>query len=162
MSNELLRKLAKEDSRWRVVAFKLCGSKELADDLVQDMYLKCANYEDVNSGFVYKVLRNLFLAHVKKKQNVRIEELHYLEYKESTFEPSDYEQDILNKFDELYWTDQDLIRERYDRSLRQIQEAYPMIHFCYAHRQITKSIKEILGDDFDTHYNNKNNKRNKK
>lgn len=154
MSNELLTELAKEDARWRNVALKLCGSKELADDLVQEMYLKVASYEKVNSNFVYKVLTNLFISYVRERKNVRIEEHNYLECKDKAFEPNDYEMELLKKFDSLYWTDQDLIRESYDRSVRGIQEAYPMIHYGYAHRQIIKALKEILGTNFETHYNN--------
>tara|TARA_R110000772_G_scaffold33245_6_gene81044 strand:+ start:7826 stop:8320 length:495 start_codon:yes stop_codon:yes gene_type:complete len=150
----LLDKLVKDDARWRMVALKLCGSKEMADDLVQDMYLKVAEYESINASFVYKALKSLYIDNLRERKNARIEEHNYLECKDKSFEPNDYEQDILNKFDELYWTDQDLIRESYDRSMRQIQKMYPMINYSYAQRQILKSIKEILGKDFEDKYNN--------
>ena len=150
----LLDKLVKDDARWRMVALKLCGNKEMADDLVQDMYLKVAEYKSINASFVYKALKSLYIDNLRERKNARIEEHNYLECTDKSFEPNDYEQDILNKFDELYWTDQDLIRESYDRSMRQIQKMYPMINYSYAQRQILKSIKEILGKDFEDKYNN--------
>tara|TARA_R110000772_G_scaffold36098_6_gene86684 strand:+ start:7259 stop:7747 length:489 start_codon:yes stop_codon:yes gene_type:complete len=158
MNNQLLTELAKEDARWRSVALKLCGDKDLADDLVQDMYLKAANLEFVKAGWVYRVLGTLFIDHVRQSKLERLDNLHYLECKEKPFEPNDYEQQVLDKFNKLYWTDQDLIRESYDRSLREIQESYPMIQYGYAQRRIVKCIKEILGDDFETQYFNNNNK----
>ena len=154
MSNKILIELSKQDARWRNVAFNLCGDKELADDLVQDMYLKAANLEYVKAGWVYRVLYNLFIDYCRERKHVRIEEHNYLECKDKAFEPTDYEQELLNRFEELYWTDQDLIRESYDRSMREIQKAYPMIHYGYAYRQINKSIRLILGDDFDKYVNN--------
>jgi len=149
-----LTDLAKDDARWRMVALKLCGNKEMADDLVQDMYLKVAEYKSINASFVYKTIKSLYIDNLRERKNARIEEHNYLECTDKSFEPNDYEQDILNKFDELYWTDQDLIRESYDRSMRQIQKMYPMINYSYAQRQILKSIKEILGKDFENKYNN--------
>ena len=150
----LLDKLVKDDARWRMIALKLCGNKEMADDLVQDMYLKVAEYKSINASFVYKTIKSLYIDNLRERKNARIEEHNYLECTDKSFEPNDYEQDILNKFDELYWTDQDLIRESYDRSMRQIQKMYPMINYSYAQRQILKSIKEILGKDFEDKYNN--------
>ena len=146
--------LAKDDARWRMVALKLCGNKQMADDLVQDMYLKVAEYKSINASFVYKTIKSLYIDNLRERKNARIEEHNYLECTDKSFEPNDYEQDILNKFDELYWTDQDLIRESYDRSMREIQKMYPMINYSYAQRQILKSIKEILGKDFEDKYNN--------
>jgi len=133
-----LNDLAKDDARWRMVALKLCGNKEMSDDLVQDMYLKVAEYKSIKSLENYDNISN----------------------RDSTFEPDDYQQSVLDKFNELYWIDQELIIESYDRSLREIQKEYPMIHYSYAHRTINKSTREVLGDDFDEKHNNKRNKRN--
>jgi|TARA_R110002020_G_scaffold50199_5_gene142085 DNA-directed RNA polymerase specialized sigma24 family protein len=154
----ILEELSKSDDRWRSVALKICGNKQIADDLVQDMYLKVATYDKVNANFVYKVITNLFLDSFKKYNPESIEPFHYLKCNDEAFEADDEQQEILDKFDNLYWIDQDLIRESYDRSMRDIQDAYPMIHYTYAHRRITLSIKEILGTDFDTVYFNNNNK----
>ena len=78
---------------------------------------------------------------------------------ETPFEADDYQQTILDKFDKLHWIDKDLIRESYDRSLREIQEEYPLIHYGFAHRRINQSMKDIFGEDFDNKYINKRNKR---
>ena len=36
----MLLELSKKDKKWRHIALKLCGNKDLADDIVQEMYLK--------------------------------------------------------------------------------------------------------------------------
>ena len=155
-----LTELSKDDARWRMVALKLCGSKEVADDLVQDMYLKVAEYESVNASFVFKTIKNLYLLSFRNKKLERLENFDDICNKDSTFEPDDYQQGVLDRFNELYWINQELIIESYDRSLREIQKEYPMIHYSYAHRTINKSTKEVLGDDFEEKHNNKRNKRN--
>ena len=153
-----LEDLAKEDSRWRMVALKLCGDKDMADDLVQEMYLKVAEYKSINASFVYRTIKNLFLLSFRNKKLERLDDYEKIAINNPTFEPDDYQQSVLDKFNELYWIEQELIIESYDRSLREIQKEYPMIHYTYAHRQINKAIREILGDDYDDKYTNTRNK----
>ena len=40
MNRELINKLTKDDAKWRNVAYKICGDYDVAQDLVQEMYLK--------------------------------------------------------------------------------------------------------------------------
>ena len=67
--------------------------------------------------------------------------------------PDDNQKNILDKFNQINELDKDLIRESYDRSLREIQKIYPTFNFMYIHRRISKSIKNILGDRY-VEYNN--------
>jgi DNA-directed RNA polymerase specialized sigma24 family protein len=41
----VLEELSKKDEYWRQIAFKICKDKYLADDLVNEMYLKLYNNE---------------------------------------------------------------------------------------------------------------------
>ncbi len=50
--------LSKKDKKWRHIALKLCGNKELADDIVQDMYLKLHDKEDLKDFYVVLKLLN--------------------------------------------------------------------------------------------------------
>mgnify|MGYP003650213551 CR=1 FL=1 len=154
----MLKELAKNHSKWVSFALKICGDEELAKDLTQEMYIKVhlKQPEYIESGYVYRIIANLFMDmhRGKKLETVSIDASHHIQNEDSTFEPDDYQQTCLDRFEDLYWTDQDLIRESYDRSLRQIESAYPMINFTYAHRQITKSVKHILGDNYETQYKN--------
>ena len=39
----MLNEICKKDKYWRTIAFAICKDKDLADDLVQDMYVKLHN-----------------------------------------------------------------------------------------------------------------------
>ncbi len=150
----VLDDLSKKDKNWRSIALKICGDESDADDLVQEMYLKVCNYKKVSVSCVYTVMMNSFIDSIKNKKEVSIAEHEYLQCQNRTFEPDDYEKEILEKYQGLTWTQRELIIESHDRSLREIEKVFPMINYGFAHRQITKGIKTILGDDFERLHNN--------
>jgi DNA-directed RNA polymerase specialized sigma24 family protein len=154
----ILKKLSKEDARWRNVAFNICKDESLCDDLVQEMYLTIASKKPkrVNSAYVYRILLNKFLNHIKEQKNISIEQFHYIECRNRIFEPDDGEQALLDKFGSLSWRQQELILESYDKSLRQIQDDFPMINYGYAYRQIRDGIQEVLGDKIHKYKNTRN------
>jgi DNA-directed RNA polymerase specialized sigma24 family protein len=66
-----LDELAKKDKLWREMAFQICKEKDLADDLVQEMYLKlCNNTNLIKEGYVYIIIRNLFYDYTKSNKNI--------------------------------------------------------------------------------------------
>jgi RNA polymerase sigma factor (sigma-70 family) len=140
----ILNELVKYDKEWRLAAYKICGDKMLADDLVQDAYIKLMNRTKWNNYFVFITLRNLFLDHLRKQKDIRLEELHYLEDRTEVFEPDDEEQKILDAFDKLDWVQKELLLERANgMSLRDIQKRYN-INYGYTYRETTKAKEEIL------------------
>ena len=66
----MLEYLAKKDSRWRELALTITKDKSQADDLVNDMYLKLHGTEkkEVTDGFIFFILRNMFLDGKRKKK----------------------------------------------------------------------------------------------
>ena len=83
----ILDELAKKDAQWRKMAFQICKDKDLADELVQEMYLKLAyNTNLIKDGYIYTVLRNLFYDYTKSNKdilvdfsNIEIEDIEYIE-----------------------------------------------------------------------------------
>ena len=138
----ILKELSKQDKKWRTIAYNICKDYDLAQDLVQEMYLKLMNRTRFNDYFVAITLRNLFLDTLKKRKNVRLEELHYIQDQTNTFEPTDEQQAVLDEFDKLDWVAQELLLERIDKSLRQIQETFN-INYGYAYRETTKAKEQI-------------------
>lgn len=147
----MLEELCKKDKQWRELAFAICKDKSLADDLVQDMYIKSLRYEKpLNDSYIYFIIKSLFLDHCKsKRSNVNIDDLHFLKDNKSTFEINDSELEILLRYDKLNWKQQQLIEESYDKSLRQIEKEFPMINYAFAYREIKKGIKKVLGGDYN-------------
>ena len=70
----ILAELAKKDTQWRKMAFQICKDKDLADELVQEMYLKLyQNTNLIKDGYIYTVLRNLFYDYTKSNKDILID-----------------------------------------------------------------------------------------
>jgi DNA-directed RNA polymerase specialized sigma24 family protein len=70
----ILAELAKKDAQWRKMAFQICKDKDLADELVQEMYLKLYNNTNlIKDGYIYTVLRNLFYDYAKQQKDVIVD-----------------------------------------------------------------------------------------
>jgi len=87
----MLEELAKKDAQWRKMAFQICKDKDLADELVQEMYLKL--YENTNlikDGYIYTVLRNLFYDYTKQQKDIIVDFSNIEIEDEIYIEPIDY------------------------------------------------------------------------
>ena len=147
----MLKELCKNDKKWREIAFKLCSDKALADDIVQDMYLKSLRYnKPLNDAYIYFMLKCLFLDYCRKKNNnsmISIENLHFIKDNVSLFEIDDNDLEILNRYDNLDWKQKELIEMSYDKSLRQIEKEFPLINYAFAFRAIKAGRNKILNRD---------------
>jgi len=64
----ILIELAKKDSQWRKMALQICKDPDLADELVQEMYIKVSNKtKPLSDGYIFVTLRSLFYDHLKNK-----------------------------------------------------------------------------------------------
>ena len=116
----MLQILAKKDKYWRQIAFKICKDRMLADDLVNDMYLKLSNNtKEINDFYVIVTIKNLFLQEIKNKKTVCIDNF-YNFTTESNYELDDKEKKII---DNIYWVARDYIELNQTMSLRQIAKA---------------------------------------
>lgn len=166
MNRELIDKLVEDDAKWRNVAYKICGDYDVAQDMVQEMYLKFSrdtynDYEDVTDYLVALVIRNEHMRGLKKNYNaegfekeVRFPEGFDIHDMVSDFEVEDEHLPYIDRFNELPFRQQEFILESYDFSLREIAERYN-INYVYVHRQVHKGLKYVLGDDYHK-YNNSN------
>jgi len=65
----ILIELAKKDAIWRKMALQICKDKDLADELVQEMYVKLSNREtNVTDGYIFVTLRSIFYDSLKTKE----------------------------------------------------------------------------------------------
>ena len=147
----MLDKLSLKNKVWLDFAYKICKDYDLANDLVQDMYLYFYGKDlEVNNSYVCRKIFHLFLDHCRKEarnKNVSIEELYFLQDVDNTFEPDDIEYEILKKYDNLNWVEKELIQEHHinEKSLRQIQKEFPLINYGYAFRLITNAKNKLNG-----------------
>tara|TARA_R110001592_G_scaffold185078_1_gene429024 strand:- start:689 stop:1213 length:525 start_codon:yes stop_codon:yes gene_type:complete len=166
MNRELINKLTKDDAKWRNVAYKICGDYDVAQDLVQEMYLKFSkdtynDYTDVTDYLAALVIRNEYMRGMKKNytsagdnKEVRLPEGFDIADEVSEFEVEDEHLGYIERFNELPMRQQELILESYDYSIREIADRFN-INFMYVQRQIHKGLKYVLGNEYDK-YNNSN------
>lgn len=158
----MIEYISKKDNQWRSIALSICKDKMLADDIVQEMYIKVYDCQkEINDFYVIRIIRNLFLDHVKAKKNVSINEFYHLEEKNNNFEPTDYELEIIKQCEKLPFLQNGLLKESYDLSVRQISKKYKHIDYGLIHRELNKARQTILGTDIDL-YKNKRLKNGKK
>lgn len=106
----MIEKLAQHHEDWLRFAFKICGNRDDAADLVQDMYLKLHDCKkEINHSYVYCVIKNIFLDQYRKNK-VKEKTVYYQEeyveqseeidftaaYEESLKELKTYKQLIVN------------------------------------------------------------------
>ena len=153
-----LQEIALHDSKWRSIALKITKNEAHADDIVQEMYLKLAEKEEeVNDYYITLTLKSIFLDNYRKKVNKlnyagQLEQYKEVEDNADDFEATDKEQELLDRIDNLSYTQKELLEESYDRSLRDIGDTYN-INYVYVHRQIKKAVEQVLGEDLHLYKN---------
>lgn len=133
----MLEELAKKDKFWRQKALQICKDIDLADEIVQEMYLKFynKNYTITDDFYIIATLRNLFIDYKKKPYNAELKETPTTE----TFELDDKEQEILQN---LNWHEIELIEMNYNNSIRKIARELNCCH-NFVRREIIKAKKRL-------------------
>jgi len=151
-----IEKLALRNKYWYNTALTICKDKDLAKDLVQDMYIKLADTDFYSDWYVITTIKNLFLDMIRKSKTVvsseMVDKIINSRQEDFLFEPTDEEKYYLDRFYELDYTKQELIEESYYKSDRQIGEEFN-INYGYVHKKRIEGIKEILGDNFNMYSN---------
>lgn len=153
-----INEVAKHNEKWKALALKLCRDYDLAQDLVQNMYINLMDKEYINDALVAITIKNLWLGTFRSAKNtIAIDSPAFkieLENKQSLFEVEDDQLGYLERFNELPMRQQELILESFDFSVRQIADKFN-INRTYVHRQIHKGLAYVLGDDY-RRYSNSN------
>ena len=142
----ILKELSKKDKYWRSIAYNICKDKDLAKDLVQDMYLKVYDVSqkrdlEPNDYYIIITIKNLFLDYCKENnKKVSTETLFYLEDKNSKYELSDEEVNILNN---LTFVERELLRLNETMSFHEIQRNFN-INYQFA-RRVILNVKDKYG-----------------
>ena len=141
------KEVTERNSEWKRLALIICKDYDLAQDVLQDMYIKLMNKDHITKSLVGTVLRQLFLDYCKKRKTERLSEGYSIRSNDSTFTPDDEEQEYLDRYNELPYIQKEFIAESYDRSLREIGETYS-VNYALVNRQKHKGIEYVLGDKY--------------
>lgn len=145
----MIEELAKNDDLWRKYALKICGCKMLADDLVQELYLKFMRTEPdrIDKDYVFISILNLYRSHLRKEvKHVNIsdiEEKFSADYETKNDELALLVREKLSNHDD-YFAELALINAD-GKSLREIGRIYKQ-HYLKVYYEI-KAIKDDLRED---------------
>ncbi len=142
----MLEELCKRDKDWRRMAFHICKSKDLADDIVQDMYLKFSNYNKVlNDYYVFFAIKSIFLDYLRKeKTKVELNE-NLCNFDEYDFEQDKIKELALEKVKQLPYFEKELLTVTQEISQRQLARETD-ISFIVINQTIKKTKQQLWQD----------------
>ena len=135
----IIHELAKKDAQWRKMALQICKSKDLADELVQNMYIKLSERTiPVSDGYIFVTLRSLFYDSLKNN-DILIDDFSKFEVEDEEYcEGIDY--DELSK--DLTWYERTMFEQSTLIGQRELARQTG-IHIQTIHR-INKMVKTKL------------------
>ena len=134
----MLEELCKKDTQWRKIALKICKDELLADDLVQEAYLKAYNInKQINDFYFILIIKNTFLDYLRQKKTVSIENF----YNFTTPEKFELDDNQLKVVKECYWVAKDLLLMSEDKSIRKIAQELN-VNYRFIYRVIEKEKKK--------------------
>ena len=135
----IIHELAKKDAQWRKMAFQICKSKDVADELVQNMYIKLSERTiPVTDGYIFVTLRSLFYDSLKNN-DILIDDFSKFEVEDEEYcEGIDYSE--LSK--DLTWYERTMFEQSTLLGQRELSRQTG-IHIQTIHR-INKMVKNKL------------------
>ncbi len=139
----MLDELCKRDKEWRKMAFHICKSKELADDIVQDMYIKFSNYnKQLNDYYIFFAIKSIFLDYLRKeKTKVELNE-NLCNFDEYDYESDNLKELTLIKVKELPYFERELLTVTQEISQRQLARETD-ISFVVINQTIKNTKKQL-------------------
>jgi RNA polymerase sigma factor (sigma-70 family) len=147
----MLEELSKHHKKWRSMAYKICNSNTMADDITQDMYIKLhetgKSFNDVNDWYVWVTLRNIFLNITKKvKPEISIELFHNIEDMCDGNETLQKRKEINKALDELSLWDREILINTSETSLRKLSKetGISVMTLFHSKRIALEKLKNLL------------------
>jgi DNA-directed RNA polymerase specialized sigma24 family protein len=145
------------------VAYNFTNNKDNAEELVQDLYLKLMEMNDIkkimykndiNLFYLYKILRSIFLNQQKKNVNLLSidEELYDMQYEEyNEYADNEFEQMLAltnEALDSMYWFDSKLFRVyiEEDHSIQSLHNATGISNSTIwtSHKKTKQYVKDYV------------------
>lgn len=141
--------ISKKDNLWREIAFNYCKDEMLADDIVQNMYLKMLNIDKpINDWYIIYAIKNLWLDYCRKQtksKTLRLDDIYDLKDNQEVFEPTDEEFELLIRADKIKYHQREFLEENYNNSLRKIGEKYK-VNYGFVYQELKKAREYIKFD----------------
>ena len=145
----MLEELAKRDKDWRKMAFHICKSHDTADDIVQDMYLKFANYDKkVNDFYIYFAIKSIWLDRLKDKKTKTVELLDNFNTFADTydFELDEIKEITLKKVKQLPFFERELLKVTTQEMSQRELSRQTGINLLVIQKTVKKTKEQIWED----------------
>ena len=121
--SKLILKAAEKHKDWIKIVKSFGCPPEIAEDIVQEMYIYLINYEkkgidiwynddEVNYYYIFKQLRGIYIAYVRSEKKVTKVGVEHIQNNVQDISPQEYESQYRNNLDayneaieEVYWYD---------------------------------------------------------
>ena len=131
------------------MAFHICKSHDTADDIVQDMYLKFANYDKkVNDFYIYFAIKSIWLDKLKDKKTKTVELIDNFNIFADTydFELDEIKEITLKKVKQLPFFERELLKVTTQEMSQRELSRQTGINLLVIQKTVKKT-KEQLWDD---------------
>jgi DNA-directed RNA polymerase specialized sigma24 family protein len=145
----MLEELAKRDKDWRKMAFHICKSHDTADDIVQDMYLKFANYDKkVNDFYIYFAIKSIWLDKLKDKKTKTVELIDNCNTFADTydFELDEIKEITLKKVKQLPFFERELLKVTTQEMSQRELSRQTGINLLVIQKTVKKTKKQLWED----------------
>ena len=157
MIEKQMQLLFKKHSDWIKIVNSFGCEKHLAEDLVQEMYIKIQlklekgldiSYGDeVNYYYIFKTLRTLFLDLMRKGKNIKRVPVENIKGTDDTIDYEKKYQIILDELEKLYWYDKkvfELINA--GESIAQLSRKTGIQHYSLynTYKKVKERLKKLL------------------
>ena len=119
----MLDKLALDHDKWVRMAQSICGNRDKANDLTQDMYVKLHNStQEINEWYVYRTIKSIFIDEIRANKNqtfVEIDNLAVIDETSDNYQNNFKYELVKKEFDSLKWHEQTIIKYSYNDGLRE-------------------------------------------
>ncbi len=140
----MLEELCKKDDYWRKVAYRICKDRMIADDLVQEMYIKVYSLDKakvLNEWYITIIIRNIYIDNYNEDKNLKplneFDEpinVDFFEFNHKTKKQVKEEQVVNN----LTWWQKEVITMTHDKSFHEIQRE-TNLNYQFVRRTLIKA-----------------------
>lgn len=143
----MLTELSKKDKQWRKFAVYICKDKYLADDIVNDMYLKLHDKKNINDWYVCMTIKSIFLDYIKQqKPTICIDDIKELSQSDNQTLQQRFMIDEALK--QLTFFEREILLHTHEKSLRECEAETGVAYgvFNYHKKKALPKLSKILKD----------------
>lgn len=156
---EVLELLAEKHNDWINVVKSFGASKEVAEDVTQDMYIKLHswsqkndrslmyNQDEVNYYFVFKVLRSIYLDDVKKNLqtiNPETEDIFLNRTNKEEIDSQEINEEVEDRLSKMYWYDRKIFELVYVKKISRLQLAEMTGISYHSIKRTVRKVKNLI------------------